>query len=145
MEGAARNTLTAIRFEKLPGDYAGLVNTFMPRAIHDEVDYANTLEVIDALAGHDLTDEQELYLDTLATLVEAYEKDHHDMRSKKLSGVEALRFLMDQHQMTAADLGTLLGERTVGSKVLRGERKIGLTYARILARRFAVDIGLFLT
>jgi antitoxin component HigA of HigAB toxin-antitoxin module len=46
--------------------------------------------------------------------------------------------------MTAADLGKVLGERTLGSKILRGERKIGLKYARILARKFGVDVGLFI-
>ena len=33
---------------------------FMPKAIHDKIDYENTMEVIDALAGHKLTDQQEL-------------------------------------------------------------------------------------
>ena len=46
--------------------------------------------------------------------------------------------------MTAADLGKLLGERTLGSKLLRGERKIGLKYAKALASKFGVDLSLFI-
>ena len=129
---------------RMPRNYRGLVTMYMPRAIHDQIDYDNTMEVIDAMAGHELTDEQELYLDTLSTLVEAYEEEHHAISTRGLSPVEALKFLLEENDMSVTDLGSLLGERTLGSKILRGERKIGLTYARILAKRFAVDIGLFL-
>src|SRR5580692_1704604 len=117
---------------------------FMPEAIHDEIDYENTVEVIDRLAGHELSDEQELFLDTLSTLVEVYENEHHAIKTRGMSPIEALRFLMGEHGMTAADLGKILGERTLGSKILRGERKIGLKYARVLARKFGVDVGLFI-
>jgi HTH-type transcriptional regulator/antitoxin HigA len=137
-------TAAAIDFEKTPKDYQGLVMMFMPKSIHDEIDYENTVEVIDRLAGHELSDEQELFLDTLSTLVEVYENEHHAIKTSGLSPIEALRFLMGEHRMSTADLGRVLGERTLGSKVLRGERKIGLKYARILARKFGVDIGLFI-
>jgi HTH-type transcriptional regulator/antitoxin HigA len=116
----------------------------MPRAIHDEIDYENTIEVIDALAGYELSDDQEIYLDTLSTLVAVYEDEYHAIESKGLSPVHALKYLMEQNGMTAAELGKLLGERTLGSKILRGERKIGLTYARLLAKRFSVEVGLFI-
>ena len=137
-------TAAAIDFKKMPKDYQGLVMMFMPKAIHDTIDYENTAEVIDRLVGHELSDEQELFLDTLSTLVEVYENEHHAIKTSGMPPVEALRFLMGEHGMTAADLGKVLGERTLGSKVLRGERKIGLKYARILARKFGVDVGIFI-
>jgi HTH-type transcriptional regulator / antitoxin HigA len=137
-------TKSGMMFKNLPKDYAGLVMMFMPRAIHDQVDYDNTIEVIDLLAGHDLTDDQELYLDTLSTLVEAYEEEHHAIKTSGLTPLQALKFLMEENDLSAADIGKLLGERTLGSKILLGERKIGLTYAKALARRFAVDVGLFI-
>jgi antitoxin component HigA of HigAB toxin-antitoxin module len=46
--------------------------------------------------------------------------------------------------MTASDLGELLGNRSLGSKVLRGERELSKTHLRILAERFKVDAGLLL-
>jgi len=137
-------TAPALAFKTMPKDYHGLVMMFMPKAIHDQVDYDNTLEVINALAGHNLSDQQELFLDTLSTLVEAYEDEHHAIKSRSLSPVEALQYLMDEHAMTAADLGKLLGERTLGSKILRGQRNIGLKYAKTLAKKFAVDVSLFI-
>lgn len=137
-------TRTALDFEKMPKDYHGLVMMFMPRSIHDTIDYDNTVEVIDCLAGHELSEDQELFLDTLSTLVEVYENEHHAFTTSRLSSIDALKFLMDEHAMNAADLGKLLGDRTLGSKVLRGDRKIGLKYAKLLAKKFGVDVGVFI-
>ncbi len=82
--------------------------------------------------------------DTLSTLVEAYEDEHHAINSGNLTPIEALKYLMEEHAMTASDIGKLLGERTLGSKLLRGQRKIGLEYAKTPAKKSAVDISLFL-
>lgn len=138
-------TNSAMAFKNIPSDYQGLVMMFMPKAIHDQIDYENTVEVIDALVGHELSDEQELFLDTLSTLVEAYEDEHHAIKTRGLSPIEALKFLMEEQEMTAAALGKLLGERTLGSKIMRGERKIGLKYAKLLAKKFGVDLSLFVS
>ena len=144
MEGAVMNTTTTLVFADMPKDYQGLVMNFMPKAIHDKVDYENTVEIIDALVGHELTDEQELYLDTLSTLVDAYENEHYAIETHGMSPVEALKFLMEEHEMSADDIGRLLGERTLGSKILRQRRKIGLKHAKILAKKFAVDVSVFI-
>ena len=85
-----------------------------------------------------------MVIDTLSTLVEAYENEHHAIKTSGLSPVKALKFLMEEHEMSAADLGKLLGERTLGSKILRGDRKIGLKYAKALAKKFGVDLSLFI-
>jgi HTH-type transcriptional regulator/antitoxin HigA len=144
MEGAIMKTKTRLKFKGMPKDFKSLVMMFMPRAIHDAVDYDNTIEVVDELAGHDLTDDQEMYLDTLTTLVEAYEAEHHAVKLGNMPPAEALKYLMEVSGTTPADLAKLLGDKTLGSKFLRGQRKIGVTHARILAKRFCVDIGLFL-
>ena len=137
-------TATATTFASMPKDYQSLVMMFLPRSIHDKIDYQNTMEVIDILVGHDLTDEQELFLDTLSTLAEVYEDEHYAIETKGLSPVAALRYLMEEHGMTADALGKFLGERTLGSKLLRGQRKIGLKYAKALAGKFAVDVSIFI-
>ena len=43
------------------------------RPIHDRVAHDNTIEIIDALSGLDLNDDQEDYLEVLGTLVNEYE------------------------------------------------------------------------
>ncbi|MGC8539840.1 MAG: helix-turn-helix domain-containing protein [Phycisphaerae bacterium] len=85
-----------------------------------------------------------MYLDTLATLVDAYENDHYAIEAHDMSPVEAVKFLMEEHKMSADDLGRLLGERMLGSKILRRQRKIGLKYAKALAKTFVVDVSVFI-
>ena len=54
-----------IRFDDLPTSYEDLVRLHMPRPIHDEDELENATELIDLMAGHDLSADQEDYLDLL--------------------------------------------------------------------------------
>ncbi len=131
------------KFENIPADYARLLTMFMPKAIHDEVDYENTVEVIDIMAGHDLNDDQELYLDTLSTLVEAYEESHHEVKSRRLTPLDALEFPDGRTRDERADRERFWVSVRWDRKSCARQRKLGVTYAKILAKHFAVDIGLF--
>lgn len=128
-----------------PTEFDALVRWRPPCAIHDEVSYGNTQETIDLLTSiPDPTAEQLRYLDTITTLFEAYENERHALDAEKLSPVELLRELMEARDMTASDLGRLLGERSLGSKILSGERELSKTHIRTLARHFNVNAGLLL-
>jgi HTH-type transcriptional regulator / antitoxin HigA len=140
MKTAARS----IDFRRMPRDYAGLVEMLPPRPVHDKVDLANATEVLDAMAGHDLTADQEDYLDVLSDLVEKYEQEHSPVRRRGSTPRERLAYLVDQAGMTASDLGRLLGSRGLGSLVLRGRRQLSKTHIRILAEHFRLDAGYFL-
>ena len=131
-------------FAKMPKTFAGLCRLLPPRPIRDEADYDNAIEVLDALVGHDLNDDQLDYLEVLTTLVGAYEDEHHAIDTSDFHGLKALKYLLEQNEMSASDLGNLLGNRSLGSKILRGERELSKTHLRILADRFKVDAGLFL-
>jgi HTH-type transcriptional regulator/antitoxin HigA len=130
---------------KLPGRFEDLVALLAPRAIQDEIDYENTIEMLDRLTSLPrLTKGQEQYLETLSVLVEAYESDHHAIETDDLSPIQVLIHLLDSNGMNASQLGELLGNRSLGSKILRGERELSKAHIRLLARRFNVDPGLFL-
>jgi HTH-type transcriptional regulator/antitoxin HigA len=90
-----------------------------------------------------LTAGQKDYLDTLAILFEAYEKVHPPFEDEPISGVEMLKFLMEQHDMNASDLGRLLGERSLGGRVLKGERSLSKAHIRKLCEQFKVGPDLF--
>ena len=129
----------------LPGRFSDLVKQHPPRAIRDDVDYQNTMEVIDALTSlPKLTKGQREYLDTLAVLVGAYEREHHAIDTSDLTPVEMLQFLMEEHDMSASDLGRLLGNRTLGSKILRGDRELSKTHIGVLSKHFGVGPQVFL-
>jgi antitoxin component HigA of HigAB toxin-antitoxin module len=85
--------------DDIPDTYAELVGLFMPRPLHDEVDYRNALGVLDAMAGFALNADQDDYFDAITTFVEKYDADHHALGGAKMTPVELLRRLMDEHGM----------------------------------------------
>jgi HTH-type transcriptional regulator/antitoxin HigA len=139
---------TATRKRSAKGDeYLDLVMRFPPRPIRSGRQYDETVAVMDELAVRDesaLTDAESDYLEALTRFVEDYEAAQEPARRSKRSPTAILKFLLEQNDMSASDLGRLLGSRTLGSKILRGERELSKAHIRILADRFAVNPGLFL-
>jgi HTH-type transcriptional regulator / antitoxin HigA len=131
-------------FSKMPKTFDGLCRMLAPRPIHDEADYDNAIEMLDSLVGFELNSDQLDYVVVMTTLVGAYEDVHHAIDTSDISGLDMLKYLLEQSEMTASDLGVLLGNRSLGSKILRGERELSKTHLRILAKRFKVDAGVFL-
>ena len=139
-----KTTQTKTEFARLPKDYAGLCRLLTPRTIHDKVDFANVTEITDAMAGHKLNSDQEDYFDLLCRLIEDYESEHAQLTPPKVTGLDALRHLLDAHDMTATDLARLLDvHRTLGAMILRGERQLTLGHVRTLVRHFGVSADLF--
>ena len=139
-------TKTKFRFADLPKDYTGLCRVFLPRPIHDAVDYANVVEVADAMVlwHNEFTPDQADYFDLLCSLIE--EHDAKNVRWPKVTGVDALKHLLGEQGLAAADLSRLLGgSRNLGAMILRGERKLTLNHVRTLAERFGVSADLFLS
>jgi antitoxin component HigA of HigAB toxin-antitoxin module len=58
--------------------------------------------------------------------------------------LDLLKFLLEENSMNASDLGRLLGNRQLGSAVLRGNRQLSKTHIRKLCERFRVSADLFL-
>ena len=137
---------TKIAKEKLPGRFGDLVGLMPPQALMDDVHYENMVEMIDRLmAAGKLTKGQELYMETLVQLVQAYEARHHGIDTTDLSGIDALRRLLAENDMNASDLARLLGVHvSMGSKILKGERSLTVEHLRKLAGRFKVRPELFM-
>lgn len=137
-------TKTKIRFADLPKDYPSLCRGFLPRPIHDAVDYANVAEVADAMALHqdDFTEDQTDYFDLLCSLMEEYDTEH--VKWPKVRGVDVLKHLLEAHGLAAADLSRILGgSRNLGAMILRGERNLTLPHVRKLAAHFKVGAEAF--
>jgi len=129
---------------RVPRTYAGLVALLPPRPIHDDTDLAGASEIIDRLAGFDLNGDQEDYLEALSTFVEAYEDKRFPIHDSRIAPLDALKFLLAEHGMNASDLGRLLGNRTLGSAILNGRRRLSKTHIKRLAEHFKVAPGLLL-
>ena len=132
--------------KKLPGRFEDLVKLMPPQALMDNVHYENTVEMIDHLmVSGKLTKGQELYMETLVQLVQAYEAQHHAIDTAGLSGIDALRQLLAANDMNASDLARLLEvHASMGSKILKSERSLTVEHLRKLADRFKVRPELFM-
>jgi len=129
---------------QFPKTYRELVTMLPPRPIHDDVDLANAIEVVDGMAGFPLNADQEDYLEAISTFVEAYETARFPMDDSRIAPLDVLKALLAEHGMSASDLGRLLGNRTLGTAVLAGRRALSKAHIKKLAEHFKVGAGLFL-
>lgn len=131
---------TDLNLPALPGDFESLVRAHPPAAIHDEVAYENATELVNKLTAlPNPTEGQLKYLDTLTILVERYEDETDGVEPKGVDAIGVLRFLMEDRDMNASDLGRLLGDRSLGPKILNGDRALSKVHIKLLAKHFNVS------
>jgi HTH-type transcriptional regulator/antitoxin HigA len=80
-------------------------------------------------------------VDIVADLIDDYEAEVHPL--PQTSGVDALKFLMEQHKLKQADLYEI-GSQGVVSEILTGKRELNLRQVRALSERFGVSADTFL-
>ena len=112
-------------------------------SIRDEAEYDRAISTLNALIDEVGTDEQHpLYelLDTLGTVIHAYEEKHHPI--PECSGVEVLKLLIEEHQLEPTDLPEL-GAPDIVLEILNGERELTVTHIHALAKVFQVSPAVF--
>ncbi len=106
--------------------------------IRSKRDYERALrrieELMDAKPKTKAGDE----LDVLTTLVEAYEAKHYAVCPP--DPIEAIKFRMDQLDMTRKDLETMLGGRGRVSEILTRKRGLSLEMIRRLHRTLRIPL-----
>lgn len=113
-------------------------------AIRNEREYDAAVARLNGLVdkiGDNSRDARYRLIETLSVLIEAYDREHH--RLPEASGVEVLRFLMDEHGLSQKNLPEV-GSQGVVSEVLAGRRRLNLRQVQALAARFGVDPGVFI-
>lgn len=91
--------------------------------------------------GDNPKDPRYRFIDTLSLLIEAYDEEHNEISD--VSGVELLKFLMEQHRLSQGDLPEV-GSQGVVSEILRGKRELNVRQIQALARRFHLPAAAFL-
>ena len=145
MKTAARTNVGVESFATLPKDYTGLCQRYVPRPLHDAADYAAARRAIEPLLGFEerLTADQADYLEAVSSFLETH--DRARVKWPQGAALDTLKFLLAQHEMSAADLSRVLGgDRSMGPKLLRGERRLTVDHIRTLARHFHVEPGILL-
>ena len=125
--------------------YLRHIKRFALRPLQSEGEYRAAVKVLGQLAAREELDDGERdYLSALSRFVGDYEAQHYKLDDRKMTPLEALKYLMEENDMNTTDLGYVLGSRGLASEVLNGKRGLSKTLIRRLADRFAVDPGLFL-
>ncbi len=108
-------------------------------SIHNEREYNAAVKRLNELLDEIGDNEKHpLYglLDTLGALIELYEEERYPI--PETSGVEVLRFLMDEHGLTQSDLPEI-GSQGVVSEILNSKRELNVRQVRALAKRFKIS------
>src|SRR5689334_2630234 len=100
------------------------------KPIRSEVDYEAALGRIESLWGASSGTPEGDELDVLATLVEAYEREHYPIDLP--DPIEAIQFRLEQEGKDYRALIGVIGQRTRVYEVMRGDRGLSLNMIRKL-------------
>ena len=109
--------------------------------IENDADHAQAKALVSELMGSD-DPRHESRLMAQARLIEAYERVRWPRQSVSLPAL--LTYLMDQHELTRADLAPILGTASRVSEVMGGKRELSMTMVRRLRDRFKVSADLLI-
>ncbi len=112
--------------------------------IRDEQQYDKAVSTLHWLLDVVKDDETHpLYdlVDTLGTLIHAYEENHYPMPDA--TGIDVLKFLMDEHGLAPSDLPEI-GDKAVVSDLLAGKRQLDVENIKSLSKRFGLSPATFI-
>ena len=131
----------SVSTKQLQENWAGMRRIL---TIRNEREYDRAIKRLNTLLDEVGTNERHpLYglLDTLGTLIHAYEEEH--FKEPEPSGPEMLRYFMEEHGLRQSDLPEVGPQRAV-SEVLKGKRELTAKQIRALASRFHVSPAVFI-
>ena len=113
-----------------------------PMNNHDYDKISNLLDRLLDIVGENEKHELIGLVDVVSHMISIYDeqKKYH---IKNISGIKALKFLMDQHNLTQSDLSEI-GSQGVVSEILNGKRMLNLNQVKKLSQRFHVSVETFI-
>jgi HTH-type transcriptional regulator/antitoxin HigA len=130
--------------EELTTHFQALTSIVPLHPVRTGADYGEAAALLNRLLdsgaasdGHPLSD----LVDTLGVLIGEFDAEQYPQAD--VSALDTLRFLMEQHNLTEAELPEI-GSQGVVSEVLTGKRELNVQQIRALSARFAVPASLFI-
>ncbi|KIA79948.1 hypothetical protein QR66_13080 [Chromobacterium piscinae] len=114
------------------------------RPIREPAHYDQLCDLLNALWDETQGKEEHPLADLcrlVGMLVDRYEQAHHP--ANQVSGLDALRFLMQEHGLQLGDM-TEIGSPVTVAEVLAGARELSLRQVKQLAARFGVSPATFI-
>ena len=112
--------------------------------IRSEEEYSRAMQFLDALADDGALKKDHAHHEMFVLTSDIVQE--YDRRTAPLddvSGVEVLRFLMDQHDLRQSDFADEIGSQGVVSEILNGRRELNKSHILALSKRFAVSPSVF--
>ena len=106
------------------------------KLIKTEDDYFSALKRIDELFDSEPNTPEGDELELIVTLVELYEKNNFPIESP--TPIEAIKFRMEQLNLSQKDLVQYIGSKSKVSEVLSGKRSLSLN----MIRKLSVGLGI---
>ena len=125
-------------------EYKQLVAEVLPKVIHTEKENRHFLEKLEELNARweSLTQaERDLY-DTIAVLIEDFERKNYAVRSA--TPVEVIKELMAANGLKQKDLIGVFETASVASEILKGKRALTTDHIRRLSKRFNISPAVLL-
>jgi len=121
---------------------------YISQDIHEPLnnnDYNKLSKILDKLldiVGADENHELMGLIDVISHMIAIYdEQENYEIKS--VSGIQALKFLMNQHHLTQSNLPEI-GSQGVVSEILQGKRKLNINQIKKLSKRFHVSPNTFI-
>ena len=109
------------------------------RPIRTEADHVAALNEIERLWGAPLGSPEGDKLDVLATLVAAFEAEHHPVPDS--DPVDLLHYAIEDMGRSQAELAELLGSRSRASEILNRKRHLTLDQIRAVSEAWGLPIA----
>jgi len=116
-----------------------------PHVLRNAREYRAAVAEIDALLDRNPKpgSEEHERLEFLSVLVEAYEDEHH-RRDETGTPQSVVAFMLDQRDMTRADLAPLVGGRARVSEFFAGKRRLSIGQVRALRDELGIPADLLI-
>jgi len=111
--------------------------------IKSEKNYKDALKRIETLWGSKKDTPERDELDMLSTLVEKWEMMNYPILPP--DPVDAIKFRIEQMQLTPSDIGRIIGSRSRVSEILKRKRKISLAMAKALHKQLMIPAESFIS
>lgn len=104
---------------------------------------ANMLDELLDIVGDNESHELMCLVDVISHMISMYDEAHQEPLQQK-SGIDALKFLMEQHGLDQSDFKKEIGSQGVVSEILNGKQSLNLSHIKKLAVRFGVKPATFI-
>jgi len=142
IEEIGRNRIMSIKLDEVSRVWPLLDNILTPP--HNEEQYEQLVVFLDEvtdIVGEDESHPLSSLMETLGTLIEAYEIQN--ILEIEGAANHVLQLLMEEHNLKQSDLPEV-GSQGVVSEILSGKRELNIRQMKALSERFGVSPAVFM-